>query len=73
VSIPTDLAYGEVFCQDAPFWQHITGWEAVVAIVFVVTAWTIVNVARFHYMVKIGEVKGAATTPAAPANGDKAP
>jgi hypothetical protein len=46
-------AYGGTICDTASFWSHINGWEAVTAIMFITVSWTVVNVARFYFMVQI--------------------
>lgn len=41
-------------CQ-SPLWDRIQGWQVVAAVLLIMAAWTLVQVARMHYMVRMAE------------------
>ena len=47
-------AVGEI-CKSA-FWTRIDGWEVVVAVMLIVTAWATVQVARLYYTAVIARI-----------------
>lgn len=52
--MPTTLAAGEI-CKSA-LWDRIDGWEVVTAVLVIVTAWTVVQVARMYYMAAVARI-----------------
>lgn len=37
-------------------WDHIRGWEVIVAVLIIMGAWASTNIARMHYMVKMAQL-----------------
>lgn len=50
----TTLAVGEI-CKSA-LWNRIDGWEVVVAVLLIVVAWTVVQVARLYFMAVVARI-----------------
>lgn len=48
-------AVGEQICK-SPLWDRIDGWEVVVAVMLIVTAWTTVQVARVYFMAVVARI-----------------
>ena len=46
-------AAGEI-CKSA-LWNRIEGWEVVVAVLLIVTAWAVVQVSRLYFMVAVAQ------------------
>jgi hypothetical protein len=37
-------------------WDHIRGWEVIVAVLIIMGAWAATNIARMYYMVRLSEL-----------------
>jgi hypothetical protein len=42
-------------CRSA-LWEHISGWEVVITVLLVVSAWVTVQVSRMYYMAKVAKI-----------------
>lgn len=40
---------------NSPLWQHINGWEVVVAVLLIMGAWTATSIARMYFMWRIAQ------------------
>lgn len=45
----------EELCKST-LWERIDGWEVVIAVLFIMAAWSVVQVARMYYMAEIAKI-----------------
>ena len=49
------LALGEQICKTA-IWDRIEGWEVVIAVMLIVTAWAVVQVAKLYFVATVARI-----------------